>query len=205
MSGTFSPKAGTFSPQTRHVQTPSQTIGPFFDYALPYEFGPYLVGENTDGERITIEGRITDGDGQPVTDALVEIWQANSHGGYRHPEDTREEKELDQGFDGFGRAPTDAHGVFRFTTVKPGPVPGLGNHMQAPHVNIGILARGLLKRLATRLYFADEAAMNAADPVLNLVPSERRGTLIADRLGDKAVYRLDIVLQGANETVFFDI
>jgi protocatechuate 3,4-dioxygenase, alpha subunit len=198
MSQTF---RGTSTP---YVQTPSQTVGPFFHYALPYEAGPHVAGEAAQGERITIEGRITDGDGLPVTDALVEIWQANAHGRYDHPEDTQD-KPLDEGFGGFGRAPTDAEGVFRFYTVKPGAVAGLHNEMQAPHINIGILARGVLKRIATRLYFADEAELNRYDPVLNLVPEERRATLIAQRSADAPVYRLDIVLQGANETVFFDI
>jgi protocatechuate 3,4-dioxygenase alpha subunit len=194
----------TSPPPTPYVQTPSQTLGPFFHFALPYDAGPQLVGENAAGERITVEGRITDGDGLPVTDALVEIWQANAHGRYDHPEDTQD-KPLDEGFGGFGRAPTDAEGVFRFYTVKPGAVAGLHNEMQAPHINIGILARGVLKRIATRLYFADEAELNRYDPVLNLVPEERRATLIAQRSADAPVYRLDIVLQGANETVFFDI
>jgi protocatechuate 3,4-dioxygenase alpha subunit len=189
---------------TRYVQTPSQTVGPFFHYALPYEAGPYLVSEKTAGEHITLEGRVTDGDGNPVTDALIEIWQANSAGRYNHPED-EQDKPLDEHFGGFGRAPTDERGIFRFYTIKPGPVPGLHNEMQAPHVNICILGRGLLKRMATRLYFADEPDMNRVDPVLNLVPEERRKTLIAERDADKPVYRLDISLQGGNETVFFDI
>jgi protocatechuate 3,4-dioxygenase, alpha subunit len=189
---------------TAYVQTPSQTVGPFFHYALPYQAGPYLVCENTDGERITVEGRVTDGDGLPVTDALIEIWQANAAGRYDHPED-EQAKPLDATFSGFGRAPTDEDGVFRFYTVKPGAVPGLHNEMQAPHINISILARGVLKRIATRLYFADEAEANRVDPVLNLVPQERRKTLIAERAGDAPVYRLDIALQGNNETVFFDI
>jgi protocatechuate 3,4-dioxygenase, alpha subunit len=192
------------APPTPYVQTPSQTVGPFFHFALPYEAGPYLAGDKTEGERITIEGRVTDGDGLPVTDALVEIWQANAQGRYNHPEDTQD-KPLDEGFGGFGRAPTDEEGVFRFYTVKPGAVPGLHNEMQAPHINISILARGVLKRMATRLYFADEAELNSVDPVLNLVPEERRATLIARRADDAPVYRLDIVLQGENETVFFDI
>ena len=189
---------------TRYVQTPSQTVGPFFHYALPYEAGPYLVSEKTAGERITLEGRVTDGDGQPVTDALIEIWQANGAGRYNHPED-EQDKPLDEAFGGFGRAPTDEQGMFRFYTVKPGSVPGLHNELQAPHVNICILARGVLKRIATRLYFADEPEMNRVDPVLNLVPEARRKTLIAERDSDKPVYRLNISLQGENETVFFDI
>jgi protocatechuate 3,4-dioxygenase, alpha subunit len=189
---------------TPYVQTPSQTVGPFFHYALPYEAGPYLVGAGTEGEHITIEGRITDGDGLPITDALVEIWQANSHGRYDHPED-EQDKPLDAAFSGFGRAPTDEQGVFRFYTIKPGAVPGLNNEMQAPHINISILARGVTKRMATRLYFAEEQEANRVDPVLSLVPEERRATLIAVRAGDGPVYRLNISLQGENETVFFDV
>jgi protocatechuate 3,4-dioxygenase, alpha subunit len=189
---------------TPYAQTPSQTLGPFFHYALPYEAGPYLVGANAQGEHITIEGRVTDGDGLPVTDALVEIWQANSHGRYDHPED-EQDKPLDDGFSGFGRAPTDEQGMFRFYTVKPGAVPGLHNEMQAPHINICILARGVLKRMATRLYFAEEQEANRIDPVLNLVPEDRRATLIAQRIGEASLYRLDISLQGENETVFFDV
>ncbi len=189
---------------TPYVQTPSQTAGPFFHYALPYEAGPYLVSDKVEGEHITIEGLVTDGDGLPVTDALIEIWQANSHGRYNHPED-EQDKPLDEQFGGFGRAPTDEQGMFRFYTIKPGAVPGLHNEMQAPHINICILARGVLKRIATRLYFADEAEMNRVDPVLNLVPEERRATLIAQRDPARPAYRLDICLQGENETVFFDI
>ena len=196
--------SGTSTPETPHVQTPSQTLGPFFHYALPYEAGPYLASEKTAGEHITIEGRVTDGDGQPIDDALIEIWQANSHGRYNHPEDDQD-RPLDEAFGGFGRAPTDKDGVFRFYTVKPGAVPGLHNEMQAPHINICILARGVLKRMATRLYFSDEVEANRVDPVLDLVPEERRKTLIAQRLQDRPAYRLDISLQGPDETVFFDI
>jgi protocatechuate 3,4-dioxygenase, alpha subunit len=204
MSETHGPKSPTPSDETPYVQTPSQTVGPFFHYALPYEAGPYLASEETEGEHIVIEGRVTDGDGRPIDDALIEIWQANAHGRYNHPEDDQD-RPLDEDFGGFGRVPTDAEGMFRFYTVKPGAVPGLHNEMQAPHINICILARGVLKRMATRLYFADEAEMNRVDPVLNLVPEARRRTLIAERLEGRPVYRLDISLQGENETVFFDI
>jgi protocatechuate 3,4-dioxygenase alpha subunit len=184
--------------------TPSQTVGPFFHYALPFPGGETLTNDATLGERIVIEGRLIDADGAPVTDAMIEIWQANGQGRYNHPDDTQE-KQLDPNFNGFGRTPTGEDGLWRFHTVKPGPVPGRGGAMQAPHIAISVFSRGILKRLATRLYFGDEAAANAADPVLALVPPERRGTLIAERAGDAAVYRLDIVLQGENETVFFDI
>lgn len=183
--------------------TPSQTVGPFFHFALPYSGGETLTNEATLGERITVEGRVIDGEGKPVTDAMIEIWQANSQGRYNHPEDTQE-KQIDPNFDGFGRTPTGEDGVYRFHTIKPGQVPGPGGVLQAPHINISVLGRGILKRMATRLYFEGEAA-NDSDPILNLVPAERRATLIAKRQGDQPVYRLDIILQGENETVFFDV
>jgi protocatechuate 3,4-dioxygenase alpha subunit len=188
----------------RLYTTPSQTVGPFFHYALPYAGGETLTNHATLGERIIIEGQMLDGKGMPVTDALVEIWQANSQGRYNHPEDTQD-NQLDPNFHGFGRAPTDAEGWYRFQTIKPGQVPGADGAMQAPHINMSIFSRGILKRLATRLYFGDEREANAADPILALVPAERRGTLMAERHGHGPVYRLDIVLQGENETVFFDI
>jgi len=186
-----------------HHTTPSQTVGPFFHYALPFEGGETLTNEATLGTRITIEGYLIDGNREPVPDGLIEIWQANSQGRYNHPEDTQD-KQLDPNFAGFGRTPTDEEGRFRFHTIKPGPVPGPDGTSQAPHINISVLGRGILKRLATRLYFSDETA-NETDPVLALVPQDRRGTLIAERQGDGSVYRLDIVLQGDRETVFFDV
>jgi protocatechuate 3,4-dioxygenase alpha subunit len=144
------------------------------------------------GERITLTGRISDGDGAAVTDALVEIWQASPDGSYA------------DAFHGFGRSATDADGVFRFTTLKPGPVPGRGNATQAPHVQIAIFARGLMQHLVTRAYFEGEP-LNAADPVLNLVDDPaRRATLVAKPAGD-GVWRLDIRLQGEGETVFLDV
>jgi protocatechuate 3,4-dioxygenase, alpha subunit len=188
---------------TKFGATPSQTVGPFFAFALPYPGGETLTNEATLGERITVEGRVTDGEGAAVTDALIEIWQANSQGRYKHPEDTQE-RQLDPNFNGFGRTQTDETGRFRFHTIKPGPVPGPGGRPQAPHINVSVLGRGILKRMATRVYFSGEAG-NADDPILALVPEERRGTLIAERIGDGAVYRFDIRLQGENETVFFDI
>jgi protocatechuate 3,4-dioxygenase, alpha subunit len=185
--------------------TPSQTIGPFFRPSLIWPELTTLVNDKTRGERIIIEGRILDGDGAPVDDAMVEIWQANAEGRYDHPEDTQE-KLLDPNFHGFGRAATDEGGRFRFEAIKPGPVPGNGGTLQAPHINVTIFSRGLLKHVFTRLYFADEP-LNANDPVLNAVPRDRRSTLFA-RAEDAArerVYRFDIILQGNNETVFLDI
>jgi protocatechuate 3,4-dioxygenase alpha subunit len=183
-------------------QTPSQTVGPFFHDALSWPGAEVLARPETLGERIEIVGRVLDGAGQPVPDALVEIWQANAAGRYRHPEDTQD-KPLDPAFTGFGRAATDADGGFRFTTVRPGRVPGRGNTLQAPHINVGLFARGLLRRLVTRIYFED-APGNTEDPVLALVTDPaRRATLLARRAG-AGVYRFDLVLQGEGETVFFD-
>ena len=185
--------------------TPSQTIGPFFKPSLIWPELTTLVNDKTRGERITIEGRILDGDGAPVDDAMIEIWQANAEGRYDHPEDTQE-KLLDPNFHGFGRTATDEGGGFRFETIKPGPVPGNGGAVQAPHINVTIFSRGLLKHVFTRLYFADEV-LNANDPVLKAVPRDRRSTLIARAEGgaQERIFKFDIVLQGNSETVFFDI
>ena len=182
--------------------TPFQTIGPFFHYALPFAGGETLVAAETIGQRITIEGTITDGAGAVVPEALVEIWQANASGRYCHPDDCREAA-IDPAFDGFGRTPTDADGRFAFHTIKPGRVPGPRGVLQAPHVLVGLLGRGLLTRLVTRLYFDDEPS-TAEDPILALVPEARRSTLIARHQGDGR-YLFDIVLQGERETVFFDV
>ena len=185
-------------------QTPSQTVGPFFHDSLSWPGAETLVKPDTKGDRIEIVGRIVDGDGAPVPDALVEIWQANAAGRYAHPEDGQL-KPIDPAFRGFGRCASDAEGRFRFATVRPGRVPGRGNALQAPHINLGLFARGLLRRLVTRLYFED-APENAEDPVLALVQDPaRRATLLAKHVaGDGAVYRFDIVLQGNGETVFFE-
>ena len=194
-------------------QTPSQTVGPYFSYGLtPEAFGRkgiasnVLVSPATKGKRIRIEGVLSDGEDKPVADALVEIWQANAAGRYRHPSDRRDAVPLDDAFTGFGRAATDAQGLFRFDTVKPGPVPGRGNALQAPHVGVIVLARGMLNHVFTRLYFADEAGANTEDPVLQAIEAGRRNTLIATAVpgSDPAPYRLDIRLQGPGETVFFD-
>jgi protocatechuate 3,4-dioxygenase, alpha subunit len=188
---------------TKFGATPSQTVGPFFHFALPYPGGDTLTNAATLGEHITLEGRVTDGAGEPVTDALIEIWQANAQGRYNHPDDTQD-RQLDPNFNGFGRACTDEQGHYRFHTIRPGAVPGPGGTQQAPHIAVSVLGRGIMKRMATRAYFEGDPA-NDADPILALIPSERRGTLIAARIGDGAAYRFDIRLQGDNETVFFDI
>jgi protocatechuate 3,4-dioxygenase, alpha subunit len=186
----------------RQLQTPSQTIGPFFKPALIRAGNESLVTPESRGERITIEGRVLDGDAAPVSDAMIELWQANADGRYDHPEDSQE-KLIDPDFHGFGRAATDERGCFRFHTIKPGSVPGPGDRLQAPHINVSIFARGLLKRLVTRIYFPDEP-LNTADVVLNNVAAERRSTLVA-RIDQPGILRFDIVLQGENETVFFDV
>jgi protocatechuate 3,4-dioxygenase alpha subunit len=183
--------------------TPAQTVGPFFSGALLRDVQNVLVGPKTAGERIRIEGAVYDGDRVPVPDAMVEIWQANAHGRYNHPLD-QQELLLDPTFTGFGRAGTDDEGRFFFDTVKPGAVPYDERTMQAPHISVTVFARGLLTHLSTRLYFEDERA-NAADPILQLVPEERRATLIATRAAGAPVYRLDIVLQGEGETAFFNL
>jgi protocatechuate 3,4-dioxygenase alpha subunit len=188
------------------IPTPSQTVGPFFHLGLARpEWGDLAAG-NPAGERITIEGRILDGDGLPVPDAMVELWQANAAGRYNHPDDRQTDKPLDPNFRGYGRVATDADGRFRIVTIKPGPVPGRGNSLQAPHINLAVFGRGLLKHLYTRLYFADEPA-NRNDPLLTLIDDEAaRRTLLATReAAAEAAYRFDIVLQGENETVFLDI
>jgi protocatechuate 3,4-dioxygenase alpha subunit len=187
--------------------TPSQTVGPFFHPSLAHVDVPqnHVARADTRGARIRIEGVVFDGAGDPVPDAIVEIWQANSEGRYAHPGDTRD-LAVDGGFIGFARSATDDAGRFWFETVKPGRVPfdTEGSRMQAPHISVTIFARGLLNHLFTRIYFADDLA-NADDPILAFVPAERRETLLAIRGdGDSAIYRFDIRLQGEGETVFFN-
>lgn len=181
----------------------SQTVGPFLHIGLDWLNRDPIAGDGVSGERITLEGRLVDGGGQPVSDGLIEIWQANAHGRYAHPEDMRD-LPLEPGFTGFGRCATDGDGRYRFRTVKPGRVPGPAGRPQAPHVAVAVFARGLLKPLHTRLYFAHEHS-NAEDWILHQVPVERRNTLMAKQDGtDKSIWRFDIVLQGEHETVFFD-
>lgn len=195
---------------SRLGQTPSQTVGPFFAYGLTpeqygYDFkslaGPELVRDETAGTRIRIEGRVFDGEGKPVPDAMIEIWQADGSGRYAHPADPRGSN---ASFKGFGRCGTgtDLDYRFWFDTVKPGSVDG----KQAPHVNVIVFMRGILSHAYTRIYFADEASANASDPVLASVPADRRQTLMAERVETSAgaVYRFDIHMQGERETVFFD-
>ena len=164
--------------------------------------GEVVCQSEATGRHVTIEGTIRDGAGDPLSDALIEIWQANGAGKYRHPDDLQD-RPLDSAVDGFGRVATDEHGRFTFKTIVPGRVPGPDGTMQAPHLAVGVLARGVLSRLVTRVYFEDEAS-NADDPILALVPAERRHTLIAKRAAEN-LYRFDIILQGPGETVFFDV
>lgn len=190
-------------------RTPSQTVGPYLHLGLtqgafgaPEIFGPAVADAGMPGTHIRIEGRVLDGEGNPLPDALIETWQADSEGRYAHAADGR--PPASNSFRGFGRCPTAKDGTFHIATVKPGRVPGPNGTMQAPHINVSVLARGVLKRLFTRIYFAGDAA-NGGDPILALVPADRRETLIA-RADPKSpgVFRFDIRLQGDGETVFFD-
>jgi protocatechuate 3,4-dioxygenase alpha subunit len=184
--------------------TPSQTIGPFFAIMVPLG-GNELVPPGTAGA-IVVEGRVLDGAGEPVNDALVELWQAAPDGVYAHPADPRSaESRAKLLFGGFGRCATDAEGRFSFVTVKPGPVPGFDERPQAPHLNLGVFARGLLRRLATRVYFPDEAAANARDPLLcSIEDAGARATLVAAAVGPGRL-RFDIRLRGEGETAFLAI
>jgi protocatechuate 3,4-dioxygenase alpha subunit len=179
--------------------TPSQTVGPYLSIGLPWPDGPFVVLDADPGG-FWVHGIVTDGAGDPVPDALIETWQADPRGRFDHPDDPRGAV---SGFRGFGRCPTDDTGRYAIRTLKPGPVPGPGGAPQAPHIDVSVLARGLLHRVVTRIYFADERDANAADPVLNTVPADRRGTLLA--APDAEGYRFDIRLQGEQETVFFDV
>jgi protocatechuate 3,4-dioxygenase, alpha subunit len=182
--------------------TPFQTLGPFFDFGLILPDGGSVATRAAAGRHVVIEGTVRDGAGNVLPDALIEVWQANAAGKYAHPAD-QQEAPLDPACDGFGRVPTDELGRFVFSTVVPGRVPGPDGALQAPHLAIGVLARGLLARLVTRMYFEDEPS-NLADAVLTMVPANRRATLLAKRIADDR-YRFDIALQGPHETVFFDV
>jgi protocatechuate 3,4-dioxygenase, alpha subunit len=179
--------------------TPSQTVGPFFAIGLPWPDGPLVVAEDTENA-FWIEGFVLDGNGDPVPDALIETWQADPDGRFNHPDDPRGAM---GNFRGFGRSPADDDRGWRILTVKPGALPAPDGSTEAPHIDVSIFARGLLNRVVTRIYFADEEEANAADPVLATVDPERRATLIAQPTGNG--YRLDFRLQGEGETVFFAI
>lgn len=192
--------------------TPSQTVGPYLAIGLPWGDGPFVVPEGTPGS-VTITGRVLDVDGAPVPDALIETWQADPEGRFAHPDDPRGAVASGSawaGFRGFGRCPTDASGSYRIVTVRPGPVPGPDGREQAPHLDVSVFARGLLDRVVTRIYFPDQIAANAADPVLSAIAEpERRATLVAVAVagpgGPADQLRFDIRLRGEGETVFFDV
>ena len=177
---------------TRLGVTPSQTVGPFFSIGLPWPAGAFVVSADEPGALI-ISGTVTDGEGAPIPDAVVETWQADAQGRFGERE----------GFRGFARVPTGGDGTYAIRTVKPAPLPGPDGSTQAPHIDVSLFARGLLHRTVTRIYFADEEAANAADPILGSVPADRRGTLLAQRTPDG--YRFDLHLQGTDETVFFAV
>jgi len=188
------------------VPSPSQTVGPFFHFCLTTDKNCVgrIAGPEVKGERVRLTVRVLDGDGVGPNDAMIEIWQADADGKYNHPDDTQS-KAVDPSFLGFGRLNTAEDGSCEFETIKPGRVPGPGNVLQAPHLNLAVFARGMIKQLYTRVYFAGDP-MNPEDPVLALVPAVRRETLMAHpdttRPGG---WRFDLRLQGDDETVFFDV
>jgi protocatechuate 3,4-dioxygenase alpha subunit len=187
---------------TRRALTPSQTVGPYLHIALVWHDGAAVVPEGTPGA-VWLRGSVYDGAGAPVPDALVETWQADANGRFDHPDDPRGAIPGRRGFRGFGRCGTADVGQWAIRTVKPGAVPAADGRPQAPHIDLSVFARGLLDRIVTRLYFSDEADANYTDPVLRSVPEVRRGTLVAQRTVDG--YHFDVRLQGAGETVFFDL
>ena len=193
-------------------QTPSQTIGPFFSYGLTPEQSNYpnlsslssnsLLTDSTIGEQIRLEGKIFDGAGDIVSDAMIEIWQADAEGRYPDPQISGKANSI---FSGFGRCDTgvDKQNKYIFETIKPGQI----DTETAPHINVTIFMRGLLLHVFTRIYFSDEDRSNSADAVLSAVPVDRQKTLIAEKVAGvtPATYVFDVFLQGENETVFFDI
>lgn len=187
--------------------TTSQTVGPYLHIGLAprYTADVAFDGSTAQPGRIALSGRVIDGDGRPMPDGMIEIWQADAAGRYDHPHDARSGATEDgRSASGFGRLPTDADGGFAFTTVKPGRVPAPDGTLQAPHLVVACFARGLLKHLSTRVYFDDEATANAEDFVLRQVPADRRSTLIAKTVVPGR-YAWTLVLQGKGETVFFDV
>jgi len=183
--------------------TPAQTVGPFLSIGLLWDDGPYVVPAEQLGA-IEISGYLYDGHGAPVQDGLIETWQADVDGRFTHPDDPRGAADPSPaGFRGFGRCGTDAFGRWHITTVKPGALPLPDGGTEAPHLDISVFARGLLERVVTRLYFPDEARVNETDPVLSAIDPARRASLVAVPAGSGL--RFDIHLQGADETVFFDV
>ena len=186
------------------IPTASQTVGPFFHLELT-DHGSLgqMADKGARGERIRLHCRVLDGDGAPVPDAMIELWQANAEGKYDHPEDPQA-KQIDPAFHGYGRLPTREDGTCTFETIKPGRVPAPGGRLQAPHINVSIFARGLLKQLTTRIYFVGDSA-NDEDMALALVPRERRNTLMAQMDSADSSWRFEVHLCGDNETVFFNL
>jgi protocatechuate 3,4-dioxygenase, alpha subunit len=187
------------------VPMPSQTVGPYFQIGLSGNRAiARIAAPGVTGERIKLTCTVFDGEGKTFGDAMIEIWQANAEGKYNHPDDTQA-KPVDPAFVGFGRLVTNAEGKCAFETIKPGRVPGPSNNLQAPHLSVSVFARGLLRRLPTRVYFAGDPT-NEHDPILALVPEERRNTLMAQPIpGERDAWRFDIHLCGQHETVFFDV
>jgi protocatechuate 3,4-dioxygenase alpha subunit len=187
------------------VHTANQAIGPFFHFALtPDDSAGVMAGPNARGERARLAIRVLDRDANAVTNAMIELWQADAGGKYNHPADPRQQT-ADAAFRGFGRLATDGQGLCVFETVKPGRVPrSPRGDAQAPHIDVSVYAPGLLRRAVTRIYFAGDPA-NASDYVLGLVPEDRRPTLLARPGGGPGEWCYDIHLTGAGETVFFDI
>lgn len=182
--------------------TPSQTVGPYFAIGLTWDDGPFAVPEGTEGG-FWIRGGVYDGNGDPVPDAIVETWQADGDGRFGHPDDPRGAVDWGE-FRGLGRSGTDDEGRFGIFTIKPGPVPGQDGAMQAPHVDVTVMSRGMLARVVTRIYFPEEEAANQADPVLSSLPATAASETLIARKSDDG-YSFDVHLQGEKETVFFDI
>jgi protocatechuate 3,4-dioxygenase alpha subunit len=185
--------------------TPSQTVGPFFHFGLADDAARgTLAGPHTRGDRITLEIGVFDGDGLPVSDSLVEIWQADADGAYVRPLN-HDASRTPPEFTGFGRLPTGTDGVCRFETIRPGKIADAQGVLQASHINVCLFARGLLRQLYTRIYFAGDPALET-DAIYQFVPADRRETLLASRVsGAPCRWRFDVRLQGDRETVFFDL
>ena len=204
---------------TSGVATVSQTAGPFFHIGLEWLFSERVVEADAPGLHIAIEGRVLDGAGAPVSDALIEVWQADGNGRYARghtqqadqqpdrqadPKDAQQASPVSPGFRGFARVPTSNDGGFRLATIKPGRVPAPGGGLQAPHILVALFMRGLLRHAVTRIYFADEPS-NEEDLVLGRVPASRRSTLTArPKPGTPKIFEWNIIMQGLHETVFFD-
>lgn len=203
MTSPASPSANSPTGSPADIVTPSQTVGPFFGYALPYEEGPHVVAATTPGA-VQLHGRVFDGNGEPVPDALLEVWQLGPQGGLTAESGIYS---MPGNFRGFGRCGTDDQGRYWFRTVKPYAVPTADGQAQAPHLAVTVFARGLLRQLYTRIYFPDEAAANRADPLLSELEPARRDTLIATAEGE-SVLLFNVYLQdheGEKETVFLDV